>query len=48
MQSFFDNIVAYYDPLLHMSSDDVIKRLQVWLNNQQCGHKCGQEIPIFW
>ena len=47
MQRFFDNIFAYYDSLLLIGSDEITKRLQMCLNNPQCGHKDGEEFPIF-
>ena len=25
-----------------------LKRLQMWLNNSQCGHREGQKFPIVW
>ena len=28
--------------------DEFIKRLQMWLNIPQCGHKEGQKLPFFW
>ena len=48
MQRFFDHIFAYYDLPLPIGSDEIIKRLQMWLNNPQCGHKEGQKFPNFW
>ena len=47
MQRFFDHIFAYYDLPLLIGSNEIIKRLQMWLNNPQCGHKEGQKFPIF-
>ena len=47
MQRVVDNIFAYYDLLLPIGSDKITKRLPMWLNNPQCGHKKGGEIPIF-
>ena len=47
MQRF---VFAYYDSLLPLGSDEIFKRLQVWLNNQQCGQKKGnnsQFLPLF-
>ena len=38
---------AYYDSLLPIGSDEIIKRPNIWLNNPQCGHKEGQKFPIF-
>ena len=48
MQRFFDHIFAYYDSPLPIGSDEIIKRLQMWLNNPHCGHKEGQKFPKFW
>ena len=48
MQSFFAHIFAYHDSLLPIGSDEITKRLQVWLNNPQCGHKEGGKFQIFW
>ena len=48
MQRFVDNIFAYYDSLLPIGSDKITKRLQMLLNNPQCGHKEGEKFPIFW
>ena len=47
MQRFFDKFLAYYDSPLPIGSDEIIKRLQVWLNNPQCGQKEGQKLPMF-
>ena len=47
MKIFFNHIFAYYDSLLPIDSDEIIKRLQIWLNNPQCGHKEGQKSPFF-
>ena len=47
MQRFFDNIFAYDDLLLPIGSDEITKRLQMWLNNPQCGHKEGEKFPFF-
>ena len=47
MQRFVDDIFAYYDSPLPIGSDEIIKRLQMWWNNPQCGHKEGQKFPIF-
>ena len=44
----FYHIFAYYDSPLPIGADEIIKRLQMWLNNPQCGHKEGQTFPIFW
>ena len=47
-QDFFYHIFAYYDsPLPISGSDEIIKRLQMSLNNPQCGHKEGQKFPFF-
>jgi hypothetical protein len=43
----FYHIFAYYDLPLLTGSDEIIKRLQMWLNNPQCGHKKGQKFQIF-
>ena len=45
--NIFDNIFAYYDSLLPIGSDEITKRLQMWLNNLQCGHKEGGKFPFF-
>ena len=45
MQRFFDHIFAYYNSLL--PSDEITERLKMWMNNPQCGHKEGGEIPTF-
>ena len=47
MQIFFDHIFAYYDSLLSKGWDEITKRLQMWLNNPQCGHKEGEKFPFF-
>ena len=39
---------AYYDLLQPIGSDEITKRLQMWLNNPQCGHTEGERFPIFW
>ena len=44
MQRFF----AYYDSLLPIGSYEIIKRLQMWLNNPQCGHKEEEKFPYFF
>ena len=44
----FDNIFAYYDSLLPLGSDEIIKRIEMLLNNPHCGHKEGQKLPFFW
>ena len=41
MQRFFNHIFYYYDSSLPIGSDEIIKRLQMWLNNPICGHKEG-------
>ena len=46
MQRFVDHIFAYYDLPLPKGSDEIITRLQMWLNNQQYKHKEGQKIPF--
>ena len=38
----------YYDSLLPIGSDEITKRLQMGLNNPQCGHKEGGKFPNFW
>ena len=43
-----DIFLAFYDLPIPIGSDEIFKRLQIWLNNSQCGHKEGQEFPIFW
>ena len=48
MQRFSDHIFAYYDSLLPIDSDEIIKRHQIWLNNPQWGHKEGQTFPFVW
>ena len=48
MQRFVDNIFSYCDSPLPIGSDEIIKRLQMWLDNPQCGHKKGKKFPIFW
>ena len=48
LSEFFDHIFAYYDSLLPIGSYEIIKRLQMWLNNPQCGHTKGQKFPVFW
>ena len=47
MQRFFDHIFAYYDSLLPIGSDENTKRLQMWLNNRQCGHKEQEKFLFF-
>ena len=47
MQSFFEHIFAYYDLLLHIGSDVITKRLQMWLKYPQCGHTEEEKFPIF-
>ena len=47
IKRFFDHIFAYYDSPLPIGSDEIIKILQIWLTNPQCGHKKGQQFPIF-
>ena len=39
MERFVDHIFAYYDSPLPIGSYEIIKRLQMWLKNSQCGHK---------
>ena len=48
MQRCFDHIFAYYDSLLPIGSYKITKRLQMWLNHPQYGHKEGGKFPIFW
>ena len=48
MQRFFYHIFALYDSLLRIDSDEITKRLQMGLNNPQCGHKEGRKFPNFW
>ena len=47
MQIYFDHNFTYYDSLLPIGSEEITKRLQLWLNNHQCGHKEGQKLPFF-
>ena len=48
MQRFiFLSFFAYYDSLLPISLDEIINRLQKWLNNPQCGRKEGEKFPFF-
>ena len=47
MQRFFDHIFEYYDLLVPIGSDEINKRLQMRLNNPQCGHKEGQKLQFF-
>ena len=47
MQRFFDRIFAFYDLLLPVGSDEIIKWLQMWLKHPQCGHEEGQKFPFF-
>ena len=48
MQRLFDHIFAYYDLLLPIGSDEIHKRLEMWLNNPQCGPTEGDKFPFFW
>ena len=48
MQRFFDGVFAYSDSLLPIGSDEITKRLQMWLNNPQCGHKEEEKFNFFW
>ena len=48
MQRIFDHIFAYYDSLLPIGSNEITKRLEMWFNNPQCGHKEGEKFPILW
>ena len=48
MQRFLYHIYAYYDSLLPIGSDEILKSLKILLNNPQCGHKLGQKFPIFF
>ena len=41
MQRFLYHIFAYYDLLLPIGSDEITKRLPMWLDNHQCSHKEG-------
>ena len=45
MQRFFDHIFASYDSLLPIGSDEITERLQMLLNNPQCGHKEVEKFP---
>ena len=47
MKIFLNHIFAYYDSPLPIGSDEIIKRLQMWLNNPQSGHKEVLKFPIF-
>ena len=47
MQRCFDHIFAYYDLLLPIGSDEIIEKLQIWLNNPQCGHQKGPKFSNF-
>ena len=47
MQRFFDHIFANYDSLLPKDSDEITKRLQIWLNNPKFGHKEGGNSQFF-
>ena len=47
MERFFIIFFSYYDLLLPIGSDEIIKRLQMWLNNQQYGHKEGPNSQFF-
>ena len=46
MQRIFDHIFAYFDLLLPIGSDEINKRLQMWLNNPQYGHNEGEKSRI--
>ena len=48
MQRFFDPIFAYYDSLLSIGSDEIIRRLQMRSNNPQYGCKEGRKFAIFF
>ena len=41
MQRIVNHIFAYYDLSLHINSDEINKRRQMWLNNPQCEHEKG-------
>ena len=47
MERFFDHIFAYNDSLIPIGSDEIIKKLQVWWNNPQWGHKKGKNSQFF-
>ena len=47
MQIFY-HVFAFYDLRLPIGSDEIIKRLQLLLNNPQCGQRKTQTITIFW
>ena len=47
MLNKFDHVFAYYDSLLPIGSDEITKRLQMWLNNPQSEHKEEEKFPIF-
>ena len=44
---FFYHTFAYYESLLTIGSYEITKRLQMRLNNPQCGNKKGAKFPIF-
>ena len=48
MHRFSDHIFAYYDSILSIDSVEIVIRLQIQLNNPQCGHKEGQKFQFFW
>ena len=47
MQKILDHIFAYYDSLLPIGSDEITKRLQVWLKNPHYWNKEGEKFTIF-
>ena len=47
MQILSDHIFAHYDSPQPIGSDEIIKRLQMCLNNLQCGYKEGHKFPFF-
>ena len=47
MKRIFDHIFAHYYSPLPIGSDEIFKKLQIWLNNPQCGPKEEHKFPIF-
>ena len=45
MQDFWSYFCIVW---LTSNSEEIFKRLQMWLNNTQCGQKEGKKFPIFW
>ena len=46
MQRFVDHTFLYYGSPLHIGLYEFIKRLQMWLNNPQCGYREEQKFKI--